>query len=332
MPADAPASTHAPDPAAADALTTALRALLGPLARLALGRGLTHATLDELLKQALVAAADQQVGDLPAHRRVSRITTATGIHRREVTRLVSALREGAAASVPAGRSHASELFTHWRTDPVYCDRRGSPAELPRQGPAPSFDSLAQAITRDVHPRSLLQELLRLGLAAHDAQRDSVRLVRDAFVPQGDAGRMAAVLGRNVGSHLAGAVDNLLLGDRSHLEQAVFADGLSAASVAEFRRLAGEQWQALLDRLVPALEALVARDAAAAETAASPASPAISAANPAANPAAADPAAAPPRHQVRLGLYTYTNAPTPAPSAPPAPLGVAPAPDAPDAPP
>ena len=302
----------APDVARTDALTDALRAVLAPLARLALGRGIPHALLDELLKQALVAAADQQHADLPPHRRVSRITTATGIHRREVTRLVGALREGASAQALPTRSHASELFTHWRTNPAYGDRRGSPAELPRQGAAPSFESLAQAITRDVHPRSLLDELLRLGLAAHDAQRDTVRLVREAFVPQGDAGRMAAVLGRNVGSHLASAVDNLLQGDRCHLEQAVFADGLSEASVAEFRSLARDQWQALLDRLVPALEALVARDAADA------AAPLDSASG-----------AGPARHQVRLGLYSHTDAPPPpsvsrlpqtpgsAPAAPPA---------------
>ena len=290
-------------PATTDALNSALRAVLGPLARLAVARGITHATLDELLKQALVVAADNSHADLPPHRRVSRITTATGIHRREVSRLITELREGVAMAAPPARSHASELFTHWRTNPAYCDRRGSPAELPRQGPMPSFETLAQAITRDVHPRSLLDELLRLGLAALDAQRDSVRLLREAFVPQGDAGRMAAVLGRNVGSHLDSAVDNLLLGDRQHLEQAVFADGLSAASVVEFRQLAGDQWQAVLDRLVPALEALVARDDA--ELAARATTAATSAATTAGAPADTP---LPARHKVRLGLYTHTDAP------------------------
>jgi hypothetical protein len=287
------------DPAAPpDALATALRQLLAPLARLALARGVTHATLDELLKQALVAAADQAHAALPPHRRVSRITTATGIHRREVTRLVGGLREGAALQAPPARSHASELFTHWRTDRSYCDRRGSPAELPRQGPAPSFETLAQAITRDVHPRSLLDELLRLGLAAHDTERDTVRLVREAFVPQGDSARLLQVLGRNVGAHLEGAVDNLLLDNRRHFEQAIFAQGLGEASMAEFRTLVRDQWQATLDALVPALEALIARDAA--------------------EPAPAD-AAPPARHQVRLGLYTHAKPQSGAPDvAPPAP--------------
>ena len=307
----------APGPAAEappDALSGALRQILAPLARLAVARGVPHGTLDGWLKQALVDAADRSHAGLPPHRRVSRITTATGIHRREVSRLIAVLRDGSAQQAPAARSHASELFTHWRTSPAFCDRRGSPAELPRQGPAPSFEALAQAITRDVHPRSLLDELQRLGLAAHDPARDTVRLVREAFVPQGDAGRLAAVLGRNVGSHFDSAVDNLLLGERSHLEQAVFADGLSDQSLAEFEQLARGQWQALLDALVPALEAMVARDAAhagadpAADPSTDPATdpPIDPPTDPATHPAAAVPAT-PTRHRVRIGLYTHAAA-------------------------
>jgi hypothetical protein len=277
------------DPSApnADELGAAFQRLLAPLARLALARGVTHASLEEWLKLALVEAADAQHAALPPHRRVSRITTATGIHRREVTRLVELLRAGSIRGLaPAARSHASELFHHWRTNPVYCDRKGSPAELPRAGDAPSFESLAHAITRDVHPRSLLDELVRLGLAALDHQRDTVRLVREAFVPQGDPGRMLRALGNNVGSHLDAAVDNVLGGDRRHFEQAIFADGLSEASMVEFRNLVRDQWQTLIAAMVPALEAMLARDQAALAS-------------------SSDDAPSTAAHQfVRVGLYTH----------------------------
>ena len=286
-----PDANPSADPAAG--LDAALRAVLAPLARLAVARGVPHAALEQLLKQALVDAADRSHAGLPPHRRVSRITTATGIHRREVTRLIQDLRQGTAQQAPAARSHASALFTRWRTDARYGDVRGSPAELPRQGPVPSFESLAQSITRDVHPRSLLDELLRLGLAAHDPALDTVRLLREGFVPQGDAAGMAAVLGRNVGSHLQAAVDNLLQDSHCHLEQAVFADGLSEASLAEFMLLAKAQWLALMDSLVPALERMVARD-----TTQSPSSLADAA----------------PRHSVRIGLYTFSAVQDSAPEA------------------
>lgn len=282
-----------------DVLATAVQRLLAPLARLAVARGVTHATLDEWLKQALVEAADQQHAALAPHRRVSRISTATGIHRREVTRLVDLLRGGDPRTlVPPQRSHASELFHHWRTNPQFCDRKGSPAELPRAGDGPSFESLAHTITRDVHPRSLLDELLRLGLAAHDRERDTVRLVREAFVPQGDEGRMVRVLGNNVGAHFDAAVDNVLIDNRRHFEQAIFADGLTEASVAEFRSLVRDQWQALIESLVPALEAMLARDEVR---------------NPTRDEAGHEPPAPGARHHVRLGLYTHTTPSTPAPA-------------------
>ena len=315
--ADSPGSPAGSAGPAPDALALAMAQLLAPLARLALARGVNHAALDDWLKRALVAAADQAHAELPPHRRVSRITTATGIHRREVSRLLPLLRQG--DSAPAtGRSHAAELFAQWRTDPVYTDRRGSPLELARQGPAPSFESLAQATTRDVHPRSLMDELLRLGLAAHDSERDTLRLLREAFVPTGDPGRMLRVLGNNVGSHLAGAVDNVLGDGRAHFEQALFAGGLSDASMQQARGLVSAQWQALMDALVPALQAMVARDAVPAPTESGAPEPST---------------AAPERHHLRLGLYSFSQpesaltgggagpAPPPAPSRtpPPTPL-------------
>ncbi|MEK8027757.1 DUF6502 family protein [Pseudaquabacterium rugosum] len=313
-PAEAAAAAAAP--LAAPALAQALRALLQPLAQLALAHGLTHATLDELLRQALVAAADARLeaeGALPAHRRASRITTATGIHRRDVTRLLAQRRDGGEAQAVAQRSQASEVFARWRALPDYCDRRGSPRELPRQGPLPSFETLAQGVTRDVHPRSLLDELLRLGVAAHDTTRDSVRLVREHFVPAGDGDAMLQVLGRNVGTHLQAAVDNVLgagrPGARRHFEQALFARGLSDEALRELQPLVEGQWQQLIDALVPRLQALVDRDDAAAE----------------ADRAAGHAPAA--RAQWRLGLYAHDRAlPPPAPDAPHAP-DAPPAPEA-----
>lgn len=265
--------------AAADPSVAAIARLLEPLARLAVAQGVTHAALDEMLRQALVAAADRIHSALPPHRRVSRIATTTGIHRREVTQQIARLRaaDGDRAPPPPVRSPATEVFAHWRTDPLYCDRRGTPLELPRQGTAPSFESLAQGVTRDVHPRSLLDELVRLGIAAHDADRDSVRLLREAFVPAGDASRMLQVLAANVGSHFDAAVDNVLGDDHRHFEQALFAGGLADASIEEVRGLIQDQWQALLRALVPALEQMVERDRT--------------------GPAG-------PRQRLRLGLYSH----------------------------
>jgi len=67
----------------------------------------------------------------------------------------------------------------------------------------------------------------------------------------------------VGDHLRAAVANVLADTPPHVEQAVFADELSSESMAAFRDIAKQQWQALLAATVPALQALVDDDAAAA---------------------------------------------------------------------
>jgi hypothetical protein len=242
--------------AESQALQDAFRSLLGQLGRLAVARGVPYAGVEELLKQAFVQAAGDAHPGLPAHRKVSRISTVTGINRREVTRLTQV----DTTAPPRGRSLVNEVFAHWLTSRRYRQRGGEPRDLPRQGPAPSFESLAQQITRDVHPRSLLDELLRLKLAVLDEATDRVSLVRDAFVPRGDAARMLGFLGDNVGDHLRAGVDNVLGDGQSHFEQAIFADGLSAASMARVRDIIRSQWQLLLDGLVPALEEMVAADA------------------------------------------------------------------------
>ena len=279
--ATTPASTTAAlDPAA---LTEALRQLMEPLAALAIARGVPFVMVEDQLKSAFVDAARTAHPNLPAHRLVSRISTATGINRREVTRLTQAR-----STAPAVRhSPATRIFTKWLAEPALKTRQGGPMAIARQGPAPSFEALAQSVTRDVHPRSLLDELCRLGLARVDA--DMVHVVRHSFVPSTDSARMLGFLGSNVGDHLRAAVANVLSHAPEHLEQAVFADELSQASLQAFQQLMRAQWKTLLQAAVPALQQLIDADRAAGRRA---------------------------DQRVRVGLYTYHEAMLVPPFSPP----------------
>lgn len=241
-----------PDP---QALLEAVNAVLLPLAKLALAQGVTYATVEEQLKTAFVRVArEAQEGGLP-HRQVSRISTTTGINRREVTRLVQA---DAPIAKPR-RSLAAEVYAHWLTDPVYRDVSGQPSVLSRQGERPSFETLAREITSDVHPRSLLAEVTRLGFGVWDEATDTVSARPNALVPQGDLPRVLRILGDNVGSHLAGAVANVLGDGKQHFDQAIVATGLSDEALLSVRKLIAAQWRQTFDALVPAIERLIAMD-------------------------------------------------------------------------
>lgn len=239
------------------ALSDALRAVLVPLVDLALARGLSYQVMEEMLRRSFVESARKTLTGALPHRMVSRISIATGLNRREVGRLMD--EEDVAAP---RRSPATEVFAKWMSNPRLRHRDGRPRTLARQGEGRSFEALAQSVTRDVHPRSLLEELMRLGLVAHDTEADTVSLVRDAFVPGGDAPRQLAFLADNVGDHLRSAVDNVLGNGTQHLEQAVFADELSAESVQALVPVLRTQWHALAQALVPTLEQMIEADQAA----------------------------------------------------------------------
>ena len=236
-------------------LLAACAAVLGPVARLAVAQGVTYPQIDELVKTAFVRAGLAAHAGVPVHRVVSRVSAATGLSRREVSRLMQPAPE----EPPKRRSPATEVFTRWVSDPALRRHGAAPKVLPRQGPAPSFESLAQSVTRDVHPRSLLEELSRLGLARLDESGDAVELLRDTYVPERDRRRMFGFLGANVGDHLSAAVDNVLHTGPRHLEQALFADELSLESLDRVRPVVAEQWAGIVRNLAPMVDGLIQSD-------------------------------------------------------------------------
>lgn len=229
--------------------------LLLPIASLCLARGIHFAAVEEQVKQAFVQAANSLAPKGAGHGTVSRISTATGLTRREVTRLVKS--DTAPSAIK--QSASSELFARWTGDPAYLDEAGTPLILNRVGDAPSFAALAHSITRDIHPRSMLDELLRLKIVAYDVVTDTVALSRSEFVPYGDDAQLFEFLGSNVGDHLHAAVKNITCGGNEHLEQAIFADDLSEESVKKLRIIFMEQWQAICNTVVPRVMELIEDD-------------------------------------------------------------------------
>ena len=240
------------------ALLAAMGHLLKPFAKLGLAKGVPIQAVEELIRHAYVDAAKQACeGDNP-ERLTSRISTMTGLTRREVGRI----QQSPVPELPATRSAATDLLTHWTSQPSYLDKKKKPLAIARQGEAPSFEALAANVTKDVHPRSLLAEMIRLNLVTHRKATDTVELLEDVFVPNDDWPQMVGFLGVNVGDHLEAAVTNVLGDGHQHFEEALLADELSAESVIEAKALISAQWHHLITTLGPALQALMDADKAA----------------------------------------------------------------------
>ena len=233
-----------------------LATLLKPVAQLCIARAVTIQAVEELVRQAFVQAAREACEGARGDRLTSRISTMTGLTRREVSRIEGSPRW----ALPAARSPATDVVTLWMSLPAYTDMTGRPVVIPRQGAEPSFEALAGQVTRDVHPRTLMAELVRLQMVEHDPEADTLALVAEAFVPRADQARMLGFLGTNVGDHLRGAVTNVLGPGNEHFEQALLADEMSGLSIDKARQLISDQWRSLMTTLVPQLQALIEDDA------------------------------------------------------------------------
>ena len=239
------------------ALLAVLEQLLSPLARLCLAKGIPIQAAEEVMRRAYVQAATEDCEGLNSSRLTSRISTMTSLTRREVARLQS---EDAPVR-PQTRTVATDVLTFWTSQSEYVNKKGMPIRLPRTGEAPSFEALAAYVTKDVHPKSILADMVRLGLVTHNEKNDTVAVVDAIFVPKSDWPQMVGFIGTNVGDHLQASVENVLLGGSKHFEQALLADELSQESLEAAKSMITAQWRELLTQLGPQLQALMEQDKA-----------------------------------------------------------------------
>ena len=242
------------------ALIRALSALLRPLIRMLIAKGVTLPYFTEVAKAVYVDAAQDFADDPGKPLNQSRVSLITGVHRKDIRRLQEA------HDVPSARGRAesmgSRLIGIWVGSAAFIDAAGNPLALPRTASAdlPSFETLVRTVSTDVRPRSILDEWLRLGLVEVD-QDDLIHLNIRAFVPRDDFDETAYFYGRNLRDHIAAASHNLMGRDDPYLERAVFYDGLSAESIAALEQICRERGeQVLLDVNREALRMADADDA------------------------------------------------------------------------
>lgn len=219
------------------ALVRAVRRLLRPLVRMLVGHQITYPLLSSWLKAIYVEVADDEFGLPGRSQTISRVSLLTGVHRKDVKRLRSEVPDSEA--VPAAVSLGAQLVARWTGVAEFQDPDGHPLPLPRQADSgPSFERLVESVSKDIRPRVVLDEWIRLGVAQIERSGDEecVRLNTEAFVPESGFDEKAFYFGRNLRDHIATAAQNLAGGSPSLLERSVYYDDLAPHSVRELREL------------------------------------------------------------------------------------------------
>lgn len=233
MDSPTPASLSCPP-----ALLQAVQRLLRPLARLLMSYGMDFPAFVDLTKGVFVDVAARDFPDDGVPLTDSRVSLLSGVHRREVKRLRAEMQQQ--HPPPVAVSMGAQIVARWCADPLFLDHR-RPAPLPRllsRGGDASFENLVAGVSKDIRPRAVLDEWLRLGVATLD-QEDRVHLAESAFVPARGLEEKSFFFGKNIADHLAASVHNLMGGQPPFLDRCVYYDGLSPSSRQELRELTRE---------------------------------------------------------------------------------------------
>ena len=245
------------------ALLLALQKLLRPLVRLLLAQGVTYPMLTSQLKAVYVQVAKEEFRLTHKRQTDSRINLLTGVHRKDVKRLVH--EEPVDQQVPLTISLGAQLAARWLTAAEYLDAKGVPLPLRRlasDGGEKSFEALVTSVSKDIRPRAVLDEWVRLGVA-HIDENDRVCLNVAGFIPEKGFDEKAYYFGQNLHDHIAAGTHNLLGRPAPFLDRSVYQEQLTEASVAELAELAkdlGMQRLKIIHRRALVLER---RDSAAA---------------------------------------------------------------------
>jgi Family of unknown function (DUF6502) len=242
-----------------DMVVRVLRRILRPLVRFMLSQGITYPLLSELLKLVYVQVASEEFTLERKRQTDSRISLLSGVHRKDVKRLMPQIQEQALP--PANVSLGAQLVARWVSQKEYLDKRGKPAPLARlasDGGAMSFEALVASVSKDIRSRAILDEWLRLGVVHLDEQ-DRVCLNVDAFVPKKGFEEKAFYFGQNLHDHIAASVSNVLELGAPFLERSVYYDQLTKASTAELAQLSAELGMQALQTINRRAIELEARD-------------------------------------------------------------------------
>lgn len=233
-------------------LLRAYQVLLGPLVRILLRHGISYAEFSEIAKAVYVEVAlkDFKVAGRKATR--TRVAVMTGLTRKEVKRVIDeAIKD---RYEPKSKfSRLGRVLVGWHTDTDFTGPYGLPLELQYETNNPGEPTFAELVKRhsgDMSPRSILDELIRVG-AVRETDAGWYRVLRREYITdaQGrDTFERTGFIVRNFINTVDFNMTKSAPG-KGRFERHVFpADGLRAEDVTKFDAFLRERCQALLEEL------------------------------------------------------------------------------------
>ena len=228
-------------------LSAAIIRILKSLVRVLLRYGMSYDGFAELAKRVYVEVAQSDYALPNRKQSISRISTLTGIYRREVSRLLE-LPEIDDTDISVKHNRAARVIGGWLHDDDYIDVNGRALDLELEGNKPSFTHLVRKYSGDIPVRAILDELIRVGAVEMDGE-GKIRLMSRGYVPQKGEAEMLAILGKDVADFVETINHNLQAGGKeTRLQLKVEYDNLPAEAIPALRKLASESGHELLEEM------------------------------------------------------------------------------------
>ncbi|MCW8934849.1 MAG: DUF6502 family protein [Gammaproteobacteria bacterium] len=229
------------------ALTKAVTMLCRPLIRLLIEKGISFPQFRDLMKALYIDVASSEFSLDDKKPSDSRIFVLTGIHRKDIKRI----RENSdliASNVSSSASLSAEIIARWSSMPEYLDEKGKPGKLKKNADQnhAGFEQLVSSVSKDVRPKVILEEWLRLDIVS--LKDNFISLNKSAFVTNKEFKEMAYYLAHNVHDHIASCVNNILGEEEPMLERSVYYASLSESSINKLRNIADKKGNELLQLL------------------------------------------------------------------------------------
>lgn len=178
-----------------------LRLILKPIARFCLNRSISIQDVTEAFKITMIDLAEEEILKSGEKPNVSRLSVMTGLHRRDVMRIIGGNQENQG---PSGL--ISRIVAQWEQDQRFSTKAGMPRVLTCGGDKSEFSELVRCVSSDVHPGTIYFQLERLGMI--EKVKGNVRLKKRAENLRGDPEKGYFLLGQDVSSLITATNENL----------------------------------------------------------------------------------------------------------------------------
>ncbi len=231
-------------------ISSTLVTLLKPLVRILLRNNIPYGTFADMAKWVYVEVASEEFGVPGRKQTISRISTITGLSRKEVKRMkeIKAPDDLGAAE---RYNRAARVISGWLKDPRFLDGGGNPEMLPFEGGEDSFSGLVRAYSGDIPPRAILDEMVRTGVV--EVKDRKVRLLHRGYIVKRGEAEKLGIMGRDVSELISTIHHNIEAGpDEAFLQRKVSYDNIPEEAVPEVRSLVSRkaaEFVEAMDRLI-----------------------------------------------------------------------------------